>query len=174
MKIKIITSLLALSGALHTTIGITDIGGALYRDGLIRLEAFQNPEKRYIEQDRASYKQMMEESARAYGVPVQLIHAVALTESNMNPEAISPVGARGIMQVMHFWTKKCGLNSPQELFIAKNNIECGVYILSKNLKEAGNTADALCMYNSGRKCSDNSPAETKGYLVKVLKNLNLG
>ena len=43
--------------------------------------------------------------ARAARVPPRLVLAVAYTESRCQSDAVSTLGARGIMQVMPFWTK---------------------------------------------------------------------
>lgn len=41
-----------------------------------------------------------EAAARRYHVPAPLLLAVAKVESHFNPHAVSPAGARGIMQIM--------------------------------------------------------------------------
>jgi len=117
-----------------------------------------------------SYERMIELTAKQYEVPPQLALAIAVVESNIDPEAISPKGATGIMQVMPMHVKTCGLDSRQDLFNARKNIECGIIVLKDALNNRSVT-DALCMYNSGRMCSDRSPQETKQYVGKVLNNV---
>jgi len=119
-----------------------------------------------------TYDRMIELAAEKHGVPAQLAHAIAVTESNINPEAVSHAGAIGIMQVMPMHVKTCGLDSRQDLFNAKKNIECGVIVLKDALKDRSVT-DALCIYNSGRVCSDRSMLETKRYVGKVFNNMRL-
>lgn len=118
-----------------------------------------------------TYDRMIDAAADKVGIPRRLLHGVALQESQKNPEATSKVGARGLLQVMPFNAKRCGLE-PQDLYNAQLNIACGALILAQNLK--GNTvSDALCIYNSGKKCSESSPLETKKYLLKVLDQIPL-
>lgn len=121
-----------------------------------------------------AYLKLIDMEAEKQGVPKALARAVAVTESNIDPDATSPKGAAGVMQVMaKYHLKNCGLKNSQELYNARKNIECGVLILKQNLEAAGNAADALCMYNSGRRCSASSPRETQEYMVKILKNYPL-
>lgn len=46
------------------------------------------------------YLKEVDDSARRYGVPAQLIYAVMKKESVFDPNAVSAVGARGLMQLM--------------------------------------------------------------------------
>ena len=166
---------LSLVGAMNTYQQGKDITINAYDDLKYRTHVFLNPETIYIESSKASketYKNMMSLTAKEYHVSDKLVHAVALTESRLDPEVTSQVGARGIMQVMPFNASKCGIDK-QDLYNAQKNIRCGIQILAKNLSVSRNTADALCLYNSGKKCSASSPQETKEYLVRVLNNLNL-
>jgi len=53
-----------------------------------------------------SYKSTVEESAKHYGVPAELIWAHIRAESFYNPRAVSPVGARGLLQIMPYTAEK--------------------------------------------------------------------
>ena len=66
--------------------------------------------------------------------PYELL-AIAITESNLNPRAISSAGAVGLFQVMcKFWYKRQGYSSiaqcNKELLKPEKNIDAGVSILT--------------------------------------------
>ncbi|MFW2439338.1 MAG: lytic transglycosylase domain-containing protein [Arenicellales bacterium] len=86
------------------------------------------------------------ESVRA-GLEPELVLAVIQVESNFDRFAISPVGARGLMQIMPFWIKELG-HPDDNLFIPQMNLRYGTTILKYYLdKEKGHTGKALARYN---------------------------
>ncbi|MCK5924925.1 MAG: transglycosylase SLT domain-containing protein, partial [Methylococcales bacterium] len=50
--------------------------------------------------NKRKYSAYVAQSARKYNVDQRLVHAVILAESAYNPNARSPVGAVGLMQLM--------------------------------------------------------------------------
>ena len=86
------------------------------------------------------------ESVRA-GLEPELVLAVIQVESNFDRFAISPTGARGLMQIMPFWIKELG-HPDDNLFITQMNLRYGTTILKYYLdKEKGQTSKALARYN---------------------------
>jgi soluble lytic murein transglycosylase-like protein len=68
-------------------------------------------------------------------------------ESGFNKYAISPAGARGLMQVMPFWVRQIG-NPQHNLFELTLNLRYGCTILRHYLDmERGNLYRALGRYN---------------------------
>jgi soluble lytic murein transglycosylase-like protein len=66
--------------------------------------------------------------------PYELL-AIAITESDLNPRAVSYKGAVGLFQVMcKYWYKKTGYKSIEEcnekLFVPLNSVKAGVYVLT--------------------------------------------
>ena len=51
-------------------------------------------------------------AAREHGLDPLLLHAIAHVESRHNPSAVSPAGARGVMQVMPATGKRFGVSRP--------------------------------------------------------------
>jgi soluble lytic murein transglycosylase-like protein len=86
------------------------------------------------------------ESVRA-GVEPELVLAIIQVESNFDHFALSPVGARGLMQIMPFWIKELG--TPEDnLFIPQTNLRYGTTILKYYLDmENGQISRALARYN---------------------------
>lgn len=77
----------------------------------------------------------------------ELVLSVIQVESNFDRFAISPAGARGLMQVMPFWIKELG-HPDDNLFIPKMNLRYGTTILKYYMdKENGQTSKALARYN---------------------------
>jgi len=77
--------------------------------------------------------------------PPSLVKAVMQVESGGNQEAVSPKGARGLMQLMPVTAKQLGINAkdPQE------NVEGGSRYLQQQLDRFGNRELALAAYNWG-------------------------
>ena len=116
-------------------------------------------------------KQVVNKHSEKYGVDPLLIHAVILTESGYNPNAKSPCGATGIMQLMPATFKARGVGN--NIYSIDQNTEAGVKHLAGLLaKYKGNVYLALSAYNIGGGAVDRyngriHPA-TKHYVNKVL------
>lgn len=91
-------------------------------------------------------KSVHREAARASLSP-ELVLAVIEVESNFDRYAISPVGARGLMQVMPFWLEEIG-RTEDNLFQVDTNLRFGCTILRYYLdRENGDRVRALARYN---------------------------
>jgi soluble lytic murein transglycosylase-like protein len=113
---------------------------------------------------RAVLEAEVERAADAHRIPRRVLKALVKVESAYNPKAISPVGARGIAQIMPFNAKRCGLPDADHLWDATTNLRCGAQILREELDVHGDLQRALTVYNCGRvKC-----AEGQKYAKKVL------
>jgi len=88
---------------------------------------------------------LVEESYRR-GVDPAMVTAILLVESGGKPTARSPVGARGLMQVMPAWAGKwrgCG----RDLYDIADNLCNGTSILAWYLRSHGDERRALLGYN---------------------------
>ena len=76
-------------------------------------------------------------------------------ESAFRKYATSVVGARGLMQVMPFWSHSIGDSDAQKLFNMATNLRYGCSILRMYVdKEGGNLFLALGRYNGSRGVAD--------------------
>jgi soluble lytic murein transglycosylase-like protein len=90
------------------------------------------------------------ESKRA-GVDTGLVLGLIQVESNFRKFALSPVGARGYMQVMPFWTRVIGDGDAGKLFHMQTNLRFGCVILRHYVdREKGDLFMALGRYNGSR------------------------
>ncbi|MGL4767676.1 MAG: transglycosylase SLT domain-containing protein [Formosimonas sp.] len=86
--------------------------------------------------------------ARRAGLEPALVLGVIEVESRFQAQAISPVGARGLMQVMPFWVRVIGDGQVQKLHQMRVNVRFGCVILRHYLdKERGDMVRALARYN---------------------------
>jgi soluble lytic murein transglycosylase-like protein len=114
--------------------------------------------------------EFIDEASALYGVSADLVRAVIQAESAGNPNAVSGVGAQGLMQLMPRTSRSLGVKDP---FDPRDNIFGGVKYLSTLLeKYNGNVALALASYNAGpgnvRKHGGIPPfGETRGYVKKI-------
>lgn len=117
------------------------------------------------------YDSLIRDASEATGVPSKLIHAVIMKESAYNPDAVSPVGAAGIMQFMPGTGVMFGL-TPEERFDPAKAIPAGAAYLSKLYNQFGNWPHALAGYNAGPGRVTNNRwwriPETKDYVRKVM------
>ena len=90
------------------------------------------------------------ESKRA-GLAPDLVLGLVQVESAFRKYAVSPVGARGYMQVMPFWTRVIGDGDPNKLFQMQTNLRYGCSILRLYIDmERGDLFLALGRYNGSR------------------------
>lgn len=119
--------------------------------------------RRSSEPPRAVIEAEIARAADAFGLGRNVLRALVKVESAFNPKALSPVGARGISQVMPVNARRCGLR-PEQLWDATYNLRCGAQILREELDQHGDLKKALTVYNCGRV---NCP-EGKQYASKVI------
>jgi len=114
--------------------------------------------------------QIFKEASEKYGVPVNLLKAVAKVESNFNPDAKSRCGAMGVMQLMPKTAAGLGVGNP---YNADENINGGAKLLSGLFKKYnGDLTLTLAAYNAGSgnvaKYGGVPPfTETQNYIKKV-------
>jgi soluble lytic murein transglycosylase-like protein len=107
-----------------------------------------------------------------YNLPENLIKSVVRTESNFKPDAVSPAGAQGLMQLMPATARELGVNDP---FDIQQNIDGGAAYLRQMLDHFGqNLKLALAAYNAGpgnvEKYNGAVPVrETREYVDRVLQ-----
>lgn len=99
--------------------------------------------------------ELVEQYAQEYDVPAYLIYAVINTESGFDPEAVSDLGALGIMQMtpdtFDWLQTKTGDDLPEEaLFDKETAIRYGTFFLSLLLEEFGDENTAVAAYHAGR------------------------
>lgn len=102
------------------------------------------------------YQQLVERYAAENKVDKTLIYAVIKTESNFDSEAVSNVGARGLMQIMDdtFQWIRFRLGDSEELnydtmFDPEQNIRYGSYLIGYLLEYFGSMDLAICAYHAG-------------------------
>ncbi|MFM2343498.1 MAG: lytic transglycosylase [Pseudomonadota bacterium] len=89
--------------------------------------------------------------AKRAGLEPELVLGLIQVESGFKKYAISVVSARGLMQVMPFWTRTIGNGDVSALFNPQVNLRYGCTILRHYLdREKGNLYLALGRYNGSR------------------------
>jgi len=100
---------------------------------------------------RKEFLQTVWYESRRAGLDVSLVMGLVQVESAFRKFAVSPVGARGYMQVMPFWTRVIGDGDASRLFHMQTNLRFGCVILRHYLdRERGDLFLALGRYNGSR------------------------
>ena len=126
---------------------------------------------RLPEGDTGPFVQEIKDADERYGVPMKLVSAVIRAESGFNARAVSPKGARGLMQLMPTTAATLGVRNS---FDPRENIDGGVRHLRSLIDRFPNRLPlALAAYNAGEKAVvqyNGIPPypETQDYVTKVL------
>jgi soluble lytic murein transglycosylase-like protein len=100
---------------------------------------------------RREFLQTVWYESRRAGLDVSLVLGLIQVESAFRKFAVSPVGARGYMQVMPFWARVIGDGDAARLFHMQTNLRFGCVILRHYLdRERGDLFLALGRYNGSR------------------------
>ena len=115
-------------------------------------------------------EEMIEAAAAKYSVDPNLVKSIATAESDWNQNAISPVGAIGVMQLMPETAAALGVDPYNE----QENIEGGAKYIRQMLDTFdGNVRKAIAAYNAGpgavQRYGGVPPySETQNYVGRVL------
>ncbi|VTU20278.1 murein transglycosylase C [Variovorax sp. PBL-H6] len=102
-------------------------------------------------QERIEFLQTVWYESKRAGLEVSLVLGLVQVESNFRKFAVSSAGARGLMQVMPFWTRVIGDGDSSKLFHMQTNLRFGCVILRHYLdREAGDLFMTLGRYNGSR------------------------
>ncbi len=120
------------------------------------------------------YQEAIEMYGGQYGVDAKLIAAIVRCESNFDPNAVSPKGAQGLMQLMPDTARQVKVDDP---FDPLQNLDGGIRHFKSLLKTFGDTRLALAAYNAGegavRKHNGIPPfTETRNYVDTIMSIYN--
>lgn len=122
--------------------------------------------------DLADLDAFIDAASRRYKVPAPLVRAVMHAESNFDPNALSPKGASGLMQLMPATAEDMYV---KDIFDVRDNIEGGTRYLRVLANQFnGDMVKMIAAYNAGpeavRRYGGKIPPyeETQAYVRKVL------
>lgn len=121
---------------------------------------------------RAQFAPLILQVAQEYGLDVSLLHAIITVESGYNPQARSPAGAIGLMQLMPGTAQKYGVRN---IWDPLENLQGGARYLRFLLAMFPNKLDlVLAAYNAGEGAVQQAGmkippyAETQAYVPNVI------
>jgi soluble lytic murein transglycosylase-like protein len=125
---------------------------------------------RLLAPGRFAYHEMVRRFAAQYSVQLPLVMAIIASESGGDPEALSPQGAIGLMQLMPETAERLGVDP----WDPEQNVEGAVRYLSSLLSDFESVDLSLIAYNAGpgfamqyRKGKVELGAETRAFLIRV-------
>lgn len=113
-------------------------------------------------------------AANKYNLSEELIASIIRAESSFQPDAVSPAGAQGLMQLMPATARELGVTDP---FDVHQNIDGGSRYIRQMLDRFGGDVKlALAAYNAGpgtvMRYDGNVPyPETQNYVQRVLSGM---
>ena len=121
---------------------------------------------------RPDVRQLVDAAADRYKLPKEFLHSVVRAESAYRPEAVSPKGALGLMQLMPETARRYGVDPLDPAA----NLDAGARYLSELLLKYNYGAyRALAAYNAGpgavaRYGGVPPYRETVEYIQRVMRN----
>ncbi|HKD01150.1 MAG TPA: lytic transglycosylase domain-containing protein [Terriglobales bacterium] len=118
---------------------------------------------------------MVNSASDAHNIDPDLINSVIHAESNFNPRAVSPKGARGLMQLMPKTANQLGVNNT---FDPNSNVDGGTKYLQELLQRYNyDMVKALAAYNAGPERVDRYHGvppyyETRAYVARIVRDFN--
>ena len=126
---------------------------------------------------RAPYEELIIEAAAMYSLDPRLIRSVVQVESAFNTMAVSPVGAKGLMQLRPSMARELGVHDP---FDPRQSIMGGARLLRRLIDmHEGDIRLALASYNAGPRNVARYGGvppfqETKNYIKRIIELLEQG
>lgn len=123
-----------------------------------------------------SPKELADAAADKYGLPRKLVRSVMAAESGFSPQAVSPKGAIGLMQLMPATAQTLGVNPNDPV----QNVDAGArYLRDLLVRYDGYLWHALAAYNAGPGAVDRYNgvppySETVHYVWKIDQALKKG
>ena len=159
---------------LYTKEGVTEMQAAAvasFETEESRAELVPIPPATSVPELNKDSMTLLRDAARRTGLPAALVESVARVESNLRPDAVSPKGALGVMQLMPATARELAAD-PHDM---AQNIDAGARLLRDLLlKYDGDVVKALSAYNAGAGAVDRYRgmppyAETRDYVDKVIR-----
>lgn len=123
----------------------------------------------------ADLREMLVKAGQAHNLDVDLLASLVKAESGGNAHAVSPAGARGLMQLMPTTAAQLGVN---DSFEPLQNVRGGTTYLDELLtRYHNNLALALAAYNAGPEAVEKYHGippyhETRAYVARVIHEFN--
>ena len=117
-------------------------------------------------------RRIVDDAARKYDIPPEFLHSVVKAESGYRPDAVSPKGAVGLMQLMPSTARELNAD-PRD---PHQNVEAGTQYLAELLRKYKGQSDlALAAYNAGPGAVERHNGvppyqETQTYVDRVIRS----
>lgn len=127
------------------------------------------------------YQEHIVKYSKQFEIDPTFVAGVIYAESHYNPQAVSRVGAKGLMQLMPATAKgvsaQLGEEAMGDLFDPETNIRYGTFYIAQKYRDFGNSKEAaLAAYNGGPAVGSRYvvsreagiPNETKNFIKTVI------
>jgi hypothetical protein len=141
----------------------------------LTLPASTSPGRRSPIRTAADLTQVVNSASAAYHLDPDLVNSVIHAESGFNSHAVSPKGARGLMQLMPSTANTLGVN---DAFDPQENVGGGSRYLRELLERYNfDLVKALAAYNAGPQRVEQYKGvppfhETRAYVAKIVHDYN--
>lgn len=113
------------------------------------------------------YTDIVNKYSQEYDVECAVLYAIIKSESDFKPDAVSSIGAVGLMQITEetFDWIKYKLEDTEsvydDMYDPDKNIKYGAYLISFHINRFGSLENALCAYHAGMGALDSWLANEK-------------